>query len=229
MNEYDPSCKPMQKVMMNKSVVFRYVLPSIGVLMAFCLFSGWGMAEKTVQAGARYADKAELDAVKADLGKIDGYAASGAYENASVIAGQDIKARGIYKAYLERASKISTELLWVRKRLDLQDRTLSLQQLGALSQRLSLDNTRFKGTFTHGEEKFQSYQLIEKAVSNLDDAISYWRLSNRFRRMYRGGALEKREDDELLQTKLQTALNAIDELKVIIDTREALSRDLQED
>ena len=107
---------------MNKSVVFRYVLPSIGVLMAFCLFSGWGMAEKTVQAGARYADKAELDAVKADLGKIDGYAASGAYENASVIAGQDIKARGIYKAYLERASKISTELLWVRKRLDLQDK-----------------------------------------------------------------------------------------------------------
>lgn len=214
---------------MNPRVCFRYVLSSIVLVVAVCLFTEWGMAEKTVQAGASYSDKSELDAVKADLNKIDDYAAAGSYENASAIVGQDIKARGIYKAYLSRASEISNELLWVRKRLDLQDRTLTLQQLGALAQKLSLDNKRFRGTFTHGEEQFQSYQLIEKAVINLEDAISYWRLSNRFRRMYRGSASQKQEDAELLQTKLQTAMNAIEELNAIIETRDALSKDLQED
>lgn len=215
---------------MNNRNLFLYLfVSSIGVFIPFCLFAGWGMAETTVRAGAQYTDKAELQEIKSDLSKIDGYVAGGNYGEASVIVGQAIKARSIYKAYLEKATYISNELLVVRNRVDLQDRTLTLQQLGALSQKLSLDNAHFKDSFTHGEDQFQTYRLIQTAVSNLEDAISYWRISNRFRHIYRGSAKEKHEDEELLQTKLQTALNAIDELKVIIDTREALTKDLEEE
>lgn len=214
---------------MNKQTVLNFTLPSIGALLFFCLFSEWGMAETTVQAGAHYSNKPELQLIREDLEKIDGFVASGNYGEASVIVGQAIKARSIYKAYLEKASYISKELLMVRNRLGTQERTLTLQQLGALSQKLSLDNERFKGTFTHGEDQFQTYQLIQKAVGNLEDAISYWRISNHYRHIFRGSAREKLEDDELLQTKLQTAINAMDELKVIIDTREVLTRDLEEE
>lgn len=217
------------KVMMNNRVLWNLTHPSIAAFLFFCLFSGWGMAETTVRAGAHYSDKAELQLIREDLDKIDGFVASGNYGEASVIVGQAIKARSIYNAYLAKASYICRELLMVRNRLDSQERTITLQQLGALSQKLSLDNARFQGSFTHGEDQFQTYQLIQKAIHNLEDAISYWRISNHYRHMFRGSAREKLEDDELLQTKLQTAINAMDELKVIIETREALTRDLNED
>ena len=143
--------------------------------------------------------------------------------------GQDIKARDVYRAYLSRASAMSEELLSVRTRFDSQADTISLQGLGALAQRMTLNNQQFKGSFRHGEEKFQTYQLIEKAVTHLEAAIQYWRIANRYQRDYRGGVQDKLVDDEVLKTKLQIALNAIDELKAIVETREALSRDLNDD
>jgi hypothetical protein len=187
------------------------------------------MAEKTVQAGAHYTDKAELDAVRNDLDQIDRLSAGGDYSNASVIIGQDIKARDIYRLYLAQAAEISEELLSVRVRLQEQADTVTLQQLGALTQRLTLDNSKFKGTFRHGEQHFQTYQLIQKAVTNLEDAIHYWRLSNHYRRFFRGSSKEHAEDDEILKIKLQTALNTIDELKAIMDTREALGKTLTDE
>lgn len=187
------------------------------------------MADKTVKAAASYADRAELEAVRRDLEKIDAYASEGIYDNASVIVGRDIRARDIYRAYIEKAADISGSLISIRPRLEMQDETLTLQQLGALSQRLSAQNSRFRDGFKHGENKFHTYRLIETAVTNFEDAINYWRLSNHYRKTYRGAARERIEDDEILKIKLQMAMNAIDELKVILQAREKLNRDLEEE
>jgi hypothetical protein len=201
---------------------------SIAICLGLFLFAGWAIAEKTIRTGTSFPDKAELEAVKRDLAEIDSDASAQAYGNASVIIGQDIKARDVYRLYLKHAEGISADLLNVRKQLDLQARTVNLQQLGALTQRLSLDNARFKNAFTHGEEEFHTYQLIEKAVISLEDAVRYWRIANEYRPIYRGSAREKGEDDEILKLKLQTAMNAADALSAIIDTRKALEQDLDE-
>jgi hypothetical protein len=171
----------------------------------------------------------ELDEIRRDLAKLDEYAANKEYDNAGALLGQDIKARDIYKGYLARASQMSNELLGIRQKLTEHGDELSLQELGALAQRASLNNLQFKSSFIYGENEFHTYLLIETAVHNLEEAISYWRTANRYRRPYRGGVQHKVVDDEILKTHLQTAINAIDELKTIIDAREALNRDLNED
>jgi hypothetical protein len=216
-------------MVMAERMISRLVTSSIGIFLAFFLFSGWGVAEKTVHTGVQYTNKAELDAIKNDLNKIDQASAAGNYADASVIVGKDIKARDIYRLYLEAAADISKELLTIHQRLEGQENTLTLQELGAITQRLSLDNLRFKGSFQHGEDRFQTYQLIQKAISNLEDAIEYWRTANHYRRFFRPGQWERVEDDEILKTKLQTAMNTIEELKGIIDTRAALSKVLLEE
>jgi len=218
---------------MNSERLVRLVKPSfaliIGVVGVIFLFSGWVLAEKTVRATASYSGAAELDAVKRDLAQLDAYASAGKYGDAGVLIGQDIKARDVYRLYLGRASQMSDELMSVRKTMLQQANTITLQQLGALAQRLTLNNLYFKRGFNHGEQQFQTYKLIEKAVGNLEDAINYWRISNRYRHIYRGGAMDRVADDEILKTKMETAMNAIDELKAIVEAREALTRDLTED
>jgi hypothetical protein len=171
----------------------------------------------------------ELDEIRRDLAKLDEYAANKEYDDAGALLGQDIKARDIYKGYLARASQMSDELLGIRQKLTEHGDELSLQELGALAQRASLNNLQFKSSFIYGENEFHTYILIETAVHNLEEAISYWRTANRYRRPYRGGVPHKVVDDEILKTHLQSAINAIDELKVIIDAREVLNRDLNED
>jgi len=211
----------------------KMVKRALGVIIQVCLFlflfTGWALAEKTVKVEANYSPSAGLESVKQDLAQLDDYASEGKYDEAGVLIGKDIKARDIYRVYLSRASQMSTELLSVREKISLQLDTLSLQELGALSQRLTLNNLRFKEGFSHGEQKFQTYKLIEKAVGNLEDAIFYWRTANRFRHLYRPGRSDQKADDEILKTKLETAMNAIDELKAIVEAREALTRDLTED
>jgi hypothetical protein len=214
---------------MNKQTVSTILGASIAVLAGMILFSGWAMAQQTMHAAARYADQSELDEVRRDLEKIDGYASEGIYGSASVIVGRDIRARDIYRAYLDKAARISGDLVAVRPKLATQDETLTLQQLAALAQRLSVENSQFRDGFQHGENRFQTYRLIETAISSFEDAVNYWRLSNHFRKTYRGSARERAEDDEVLIIKVQTAMNAIDELKSILETREKLKQDLEED
>lgn len=184
-----------------------------------------------VHADARPVSPAEpfdLESIRADLSKIDAHISTGEFSEASTLVGKDIKARDIYYQYLQKASGISESLLRIRKKIEFNDRTLTLQQLGALTQRLSAENMHFRDSFTHGQEKFQTYQLIEKAIHNLEDAINYWRVSNQYRFLYRGSVMEQAEDDEILKIKIQTAMNAIAELETIMQTREALGKDLEE-
>ncbi|MEB3287700.1 MAG: hypothetical protein VKJ04_09370 [Vampirovibrionales bacterium] len=141
----------------------------------------------------------------------------------------------VYLSYLSKVNAMSEGLLALKERFDKQmavlpnketppQLVLSLQELGAMSQKLSADNRRFKSQFEYGENDYQSYRFIEQAVSSLEDATTYWRLSNRYRSLYRAEAREKSEDDELLTIKLQTALNAIESLKNIQLMRERLKK-----
>ncbi len=202
---------------------------SIGLFGLVLLFSGWAIAESAVKAGASYSEKKELEAVYRDLEKVDAYASQENYLNASVIVGRDIKARSLYRNYLKRAAGISENLLTVRQKMDFSGQTLTLQQLGALTQGVSAENLRFRDGFLHGEEHFYTYRLIQKAITNLEDAIYYWRTANHYRTTQRGTQKERLEDDEILRFKLQTAMNAIDELSAIIKTRDALNKDLTEE
>jgi hypothetical protein len=145
----------------------------------------------------------------------------------------DVKARDVYRQYLAKASHISAELLNLRDQLDKSslkiNNEFTLQRLAALSQQISLDHQAFQSGFEHCEDSFYSYRLIDKAVKNLADAVRYWRLSQRYQTMYRGSANEQASDDEVLILKLTAARQAIDELKTVMDVRQALDADLKEE
>ena len=167
-----------------------------------------------------------IEQIRSDLAKLD----TGLLEATASDRGQpaeldtsdlksaSLRARDVYRRYLIKAEKISHDL-----QPPTQAKQLSVQQLGALSQHISAQNTRLKGSFSHGEDQFRSYQLIQTAVGNLEDAIYYWRTANKYRELYRETAIEKIEDDDVLKLKIRTALNAIDELEEIFNIREALN------
>lgn len=191
--------------------------------MPLFLFHGRAVADQSMQGSARFTQGDTLDEVRRDLSQIDEKAAQGLYVEASRLVGRNIRAKNIYKNYLDQADSISKQLLATGPRLS---QTLSLQQLGALTQNLSAENQRFQKAFTHGEEQFHTYQLIQTAIRNLEDACNYWRIANRYRAFHRGSGQEHASDDQILRIKLQTALNAINQLQVITHTREALTKDL---
>jgi hypothetical protein len=207
----------------NPLLQLRLSWVSIGLIILLFLFHGRAFADQSMQANARFTQGDNLAEVRQDLAKIDEKAAQGLYAEASRLVGRNISTRDIYRSYLEQADSISRQLLAIQPRLS---QTLSLQQLGALTQSLSAENQRFRNAFTHGEEQFYTYQLIQTAIQNLEDACSYWRIANRYRALYRGSGQEHASDDQILRIKLQTALNAIDQLKVITHTRESLAKDL---
>lgn len=146
-----------------------------------------------------------------------------------VIVGGEIKLQDRYRAYLAHAAEISRDLLHVRDMLGSQDRRLNLQQLGALTQRLSVARDRFREGLVPGEETFESYRLINRAVTSLEEAIVYWRVANRYRPWLRSSLAERAEDEDILQLKLQAAVNAIDALEEVVKMRQTLSRELDED
>jgi hypothetical protein len=171
---------------------------------------------------------ADLDEVRADLAKIDVRIETGPESVESMLQTVDIKTRSIYQAYLDQAGTLSQKLLTLRETINTRKQTLTLQQLAAMSQALSVENKRFKRGFHHGEEEFHSYQLIQKAVTNLEELVQYWRLANRYRSLYRGSTLALAEDDLFLKNRLQTALFAIDDLKAIREVNRLLDENLNE-
>jgi hypothetical protein len=145
-------------------------------------------------------------------------------ENDSVIVGGELKATSRYRQYLNKAADISQELLNVREQLLTEGGKLSLQELGALSQEFTMQYEHFSKQLSPYEKSFQSAQLIETAVSSLDEAIDYWKTSNHYRRWEHGSNTDKADDDEILQLKLQTANTAIGNLSGIVKTRQLFNR-----
>lgn len=164
-----------------------------------------------------------------ELQQLDARIESGPRAFQAEIKTVNIKTRDIYKAYLIKASTLTRKLTKIKSEADKRQDRFSLQRLAAMTHALSMENTTFRGTFEHGEDKFYSYQLIEKAVTSMEDAVSYWRQSNQTRQLYRGSALDKVEDDEILKLKLQAAFSAIEQLKGIENVRQVLDKNLQED
>lgn len=145
-------------------------------------------------------------------------------ETGDSFATASLESREIYRDYLIQSQKIRDDLLDIKAKMDATQWTLSLQQLGALSQGVSAQNTRFSRMFHHGEEGFRSYQLIEQAVHSLEEAIQYWRLSQQYKKTFRETAREQAADDQVLRIKLQTALTAIEDLKALKDMQLALKK-----
>ncbi len=190
------------------------------------------------------AEPVDLSEVRADLQKLDatlygggtaGEPGEGTPENGLNsgmngglgeldLPAADLTTRAIYRDYLRRASGISRTLLSIQRRMDAANWTLSLQQLGALSQGVVSQNERFRDTFDHGEESFYSYQLIQQAVTELDSAMDYWRKTNRYQSTYRGTTIEKADDDEVLKLKLEKVFSIIEELKALEVARRALDK-----
>lgn len=198
-------------------------------------FSAMGLAQESLPPLGSGGVQPLPDDLTQDLKKLDAYLYGGGVAPGLTSNSAELTPRRIYQEYLLKATQISADLLAVKARFDslsadsegninkpLPQTMMSLQKLGALTQQVSTDNTRFRDNFTHGEEAFQSYQLIQKAIRNLEEAVSYWRISNQYRALYRGEATAKDEDDEVLRVKLETALSAIEELKAIDEMRAAL-------
>lgn len=207
----------------------RYLLVSIGLIANLFLFHEWAVANQPVMAQPQANQHQDLAELRQNLSQIDQDASQGLFANATVLVGRNLQARNIYRHYLEHAEPISQQLLSLRVYLAQNDQVLNLQQLAAKTQSLSTANQRFRTSWIHGEERFQSAKLIQNAVHNLEDAIHYWRIANQYRTLYRGSTQEHREDDQILRLKIQAALTAIDQLQIIVDTRKALSKDLSEE
>lgn len=165
-----------------------------------------------------------------NLMQLDARIQSGSAVFQAELRALNIKQRDVYQAYLDRASLITEKLIHVKALSEKRPtERFSLQRLAALSHALSLENSAFRNSFTHGEEQFYSYQLIQQAVLAMEDAVSYWRQSNEVRQLYRGTALDLAEDDEILHLKLQTAYSAIEQLRGIEKVRHALHKNLMDD
>jgi hypothetical protein len=166
------------------------------------------------------------EAIKNRLRVIDGRVQRGPERLPT--GGLDIRNKEIYPKYLEKASVLTSKLVRIKTEADSFRENYSLQRLAALTQGLSIENTTFRDSFQNGEEQYQSYQMIQKAIQEMEDAIAYWRQANRSRMLYRGTQLEKAQDDEVLKLKLEMAFSAIEQLKGITQVRQVLDRNLEE-
>lgn len=167
------------------------------------------------------------EAIRNKLRLLDGRVEDGPFRAGT--ATLDIRAKDIYKRYLVKASTLTSKLLKIKATADIRKEKYTLQRLAAMTQSLSIENSVFKDSFENGEDQFQSYLLIQNAIANMEDAVAYWREANQTRMLYRGTALDKAEDDEVLKIKLQTAFSAIEELKGLDNVRKVLDKNLTED
>jgi len=178
-------------------------------------------------------DKSTLPpSIEQDLNRMDYYAtsirdfpATGApyQEFTKRLKEAPLKVQDIYRNYLDEATPITQKLIQVLDRFETKPEGLSLQELGGFVQWLDAENQRFKGQFTHGETQFSSYQLIEQAVTDLHGVWQYWRLSENFKDNFRPTSLATLQDSQVIQVRLQSAKQAILQLKTLTELRTALT------
>lgn len=144
----------------------------------------------------------------------------------------DLRTRHEYYTYLKSTRALTEGLLGLQARLvsvPEEPSSVTLQQLAARTQSLVVENRRLHQSFTRGEEKFFSYQLMDKAIGSLADAVEYWQAADLSRGAYRGTVLDQQNDDEMVRTKLKAALQAIQELESIQKTITELDKQLKDE
>ncbi|MGE0200611.1 MAG: hypothetical protein AB7P76_06550 [Candidatus Melainabacteria bacterium] len=170
----------------------------------------------------------DIEAAQKAIQRLDGMDTPPGVQNPDLTALNNqtgsLPAPRAYQQYVQHAAQLSVDLLNIRNRMDRSDWTLTLQQLGALSQQVALERNALKAGFQHGEEAYYSFRLMDEAISGLEEAIGYWQITNRFRRVHRATVIEKAEDDEVLMRKLQTAFSRIDALEKVQKTRSGLNK-----
>lgn len=134
-----------------------------------------------------------------------------------------------YQAYLEKADAMTRKLFRFRDRMRQQQGDITLQQLGAFCHSLRMERNALRAQLAGDQMQFESYRLMDTAVSHLEDAWRTWRNVRQFRENARSDTLAVAADDEALRIKLQRAQEAIEALHAISQAREALQRDLNGD
>ncbi len=130
----------------------------------------------------------------------------------------------MYANYVEAADPISQKLIHILERFEASPEGLSLQALGGYVQWLSAENKRFKDQFQYGEETFASYKLIQQATNDLVGVWQYWRLSDNFKESFRGTKRAAFQDNQVIRVRLQSAREAIVELKELSELRASLNK-----
>lgn len=90
---------------------------------------------------------------------------------------------------------------------------ISLQYLSANTHHTVLLYNRIWPTLTATEKQFSSAQLMQRAVTNLHEAVQYWRQRDLSQRPYRTSVVNAEEDAYVLKVKLLAAREAMAELQ----------------
>jgi hypothetical protein len=119
-----------------------------------------------------------------------------------------------YETYLKKASPLYKQLLLVQKRMDKPPKEgYRLQPMAALNfQSLMLFETLLP-QLSEEELRFQSFKLMSQAVLKLDEAVQAWRQQNSMSPPYRSERSALEDDNYVLDLKLQSAQEALAELK----------------
>jgi hypothetical protein len=151
--------------------------------------------------------------------------------DSGVIVGQRFQTKPyeVYRAYLRQTEPMIKELVDLQKKLDQENRTVSLQLLSAMVQRVSIENTALKQVVLPQNRLLGSFLEIQLVVTSLEDAVQYWQAANRHRRFSRRNLLFRVEEDTVLRIKVKTALNAIESLAQTQNDLKAVSLELRKD
>jgi hypothetical protein len=119
-----------------------------------------------------------------------------------------------YQAYLNKVKPLYDFLMFLQQRLELSPRDqMTLQLWAAESQHGVLLYNTVTPQLSEAELQFESFQLMQKAVLSLQEAVAYWKGSNALIPTYRTSEQALGEDSYVIQTRFQGMRVAFDDLK----------------
>ncbi|MDX2084493.1 MAG: hypothetical protein SFZ03_03800 [Candidatus Melainabacteria bacterium] len=130
--------------------------------------------------------------------------------------------RNAYQRYLQKIDPLLNHLLSLQQRFNRTQGEITLQQLAAQTQEVLSLYHSIQPDLTAEDQEYHSWQLIRRAVFNLEDAVIYWRLIDPYRPPYRGSVQDADDDQYALNTKVQAALQAIQDLAARQQTTDRL-------
>jgi hypothetical protein len=181
----------------------------------------------TVKAEESLPPASSSEQLKNDLSLLDGLLniEPNPGQQQAILRNIPLRSQDTYRTYSKRLFALITTMNKINGVLTESALSkITLQQVAALNHQLKLQHKQFRESFRHQEQQLYTYQLVLRAVLNLNDAVSYWQLSDRYKADTRGSSFEQLEDDEYLQVKLKGVLQSIAALKEIKDFNAMLER-----